>query len=230
MNDEFKKEWLEWVLDFVQGDLLKLSRVGKFRFYPEIAFFCSNQFLSKQWRLYEEEIEFSQNQISEWDPIAPKVQSALKELLEYIAPSSGHRTIDPYPLPELTSSIGPPAVHLGLLRPFFHVDSIPKKPSPSNWAILNLARLMDGTASGVISRCKGCDLYFLNFSLREKIYCTSKCASRTSTRLRREKIYQDPKKKKAYLRDLLRRNTERYEQIRLEKTGKKVRHRSRKVL
>ena len=240
MNDEFKRKWLRWVLGFVQGDILKLSRVEKFKLFAEISFFASDQLFSKPWWHFEKGIEFSQNQLSEWELIAPQIQSGLKELLEYIAPSGQSRTLSitpsghsltlgtaAYRLPELISSIGPPYLHLGSGRAFFHVDLIPKESTPSNWAILNLARLMDGTKADVISRCKGCNLYFLNFSLREKIYCTPGCASRTSAQLRRERLKQNPKKYEAYLKKQKALTMKRYKRLR-ELQGKIVRHRRKK--
>jgi len=257
MDDEFKRKWLQWVLDFVQGDIFriaykreiveigrsgdisKLSRAEKFKLFAEVSFFASDQFFNKPWWHFEKGIEFSQNQLSEWELIAPQIQSALKELLEYIAPRqstgwtitpSGHSItweIRPYPLPELTSSIGPPYLHLLSGRFFFHVNSIPKESTPSNWAILNLARLMDGIKADVISLCKGCNLYFLNFSLREKIYCTPGCASRTSAQLRRERLKQNPKKYEAYLKKQKALTMKRYKLLR-KLQGKIVRHRRKK--
>jgi hypothetical protein len=93
--------------------------------------------------------------------------------------------------------------------------------------VLNLSRLIQGLEINVIGRCKDCQQYFLNFSLREKFYCNPNCASKSIARLRREKLKKNAKKWEAYHKKQNRYSTDYYIEKRARE-GKAVRHRPKK--
>lgn len=222
MNDLFVKKWLQWVLDFVGKDISKLSRLEKRELLRELIFFATDGLFNRSWDPFGKGIELSENQIIQWETIAIEIQIIFKEFLNVITVSRAS-----YGLPELASWIRPEG--MGPISPndhriYFQLHFSPKDRTPQNWAIINLCKLIQGIEVHVIGKCEECGTYFLNFSLRNKIYCTSPCASRSTARSRRERIKQDPKKWKAYLEKQAKLTMKNYIQKR-EREGKKVRHR-----
>jgi hypothetical protein len=79
--------------------------------------------------------------------------------------------------------------------------------------------LLDGASTQWIQKCKGCSRFFLNPTKREKMYCSSSCASRSIVKTERQKIKEKyPKKYGAYLekqRELMRNQYEKKKKARL---------------
>jgi hypothetical protein len=179
------KQWLEWAIDFIQKDLSKLNRTEKYSFYQKLNWFSGPYLLNTSFDPFGKAIQFSENQITEWERIVPEIREALKQFIDQMTITRAN-----YRLPELTSWIRPE----GLWPPspkdhhiYFQAHSIPKDLTPKNWAILNLSRLIQGLEMHVISRCAGCHRYFFNFSLRKKNYCSPRCTSNNLARTRRER-------------------------------------------
>jgi hypothetical protein len=222
MNNEFVKEWVQWAIDFVQMDISKLSRTDKYSFFQKFNWFAGPYLFGTSFDPFGKSIQFSQNQIIEWETIALEIQVALKEFIDQMTTTRAN-----YGLPEITSwirseSLWPPSSkdhHI-----YFQVHSVPQDLTPKNWAILNLSRLIEGREMHVIGKCKECQRYFLNFSFREKFYCISGCGSKFIARSRRERLKGDPKKWKTYQKEQRRYANWHYEE-KQKVQGKKVKHR-----
>lgn len=105
---------------------------------------------------------------------------------------------------------------------------VPKDYSYRNWAILNLASLMDQLSIYAIKRCEGCNRYFLNASARQKIYCSSSCASRSIAHKKYEELKKNPRKYKAHLKKYRKYSEERYKRLREMQYGPNVKIQKRK--
>lgn len=220
MEYEFRKEWLRWVLDFIQMDLSRLSRKEKYKLFREMVYFSSDSFFNTSWELIEKHIEFSHNKLIEWEGIISEIQTVLKDFLNVMT-----TTRENYELPELTSWMRPEGTMTRDPRVYFQTHSVPKDLTPKNWAVLNLSRLIQGLEMHMIGKCEECQRYFLNFSLRKKRYCSVRCTSRTLARSRKERW--TPKEYDAYLKKQRRRSNRWYEKKR-KKQGKIVKHRPKK--
>lgn len=222
MTKEFVKEWLQWVIDFVQTDISKLSFLEKYRLFQKLEWFASQFLFDLSFDPFRQFLQFSQNQINEREPIALDIQNILKEFLNSYN----------YPLPDLIVWMRPEKGSLSWMAPreyqaYFQMHLIPKDRTPKNWAILNFSRLIEGLKMHVIGRCAGCSHYFLNFSVRRKLYCSPKCASRSLSRSRKERW--SPKKYAIYKKKQRRLTNRRYEEKRREQ-GKIVRHRLKRKM
>ncbi len=114
----------------------------------------------------------------------------------------------------------------------FEMRSFPKADEDViAWARRNFATLLKGLPFHSITKCKGCGCYFTNLSKRDKVYCNSSCASRSIARIKREKLYSNPKKHEAYKKKMRELMKKRYEKMRRDQFGPNVRiqHRSRKI-
>lgn len=214
-------EWLKWVLGFIQTDVATLGRTEKHRLFIELSYFGASDFLLTSFDPFYKDRQFSQNQMVEWEAIALDIQTALKQFIDQMVMT--HAT---YFLPDITMSIRPDSIwpptkdrHI-----YFQTHPIPKDLTPKNWAILNLSRLLQGLEMHVIGKCKECKRYFLNFSLRKKVYCSPRCSSRSLARTR--KIRWSPEKYRKFLDRQKKVVMKRYVEKR-KAQGKKVRHRPR---
>ena len=79
--------------------------------------------------------------------------------------------------------------------------------------------LLDGASTQWIQKCKGCNLFFLNPTKKEKMYCNSSCASRSIVKKNRKELKEEyPEKYQAYLekqREIMRTQYERKKKARL---------------
>jgi len=220
---EFYREWLQWTLDFISADLSRLSREEKHNLFREVVYFSGDSFFNTSWELIEKNIEFSHNKLIEWEDIASEIQTALKDFFNVMT-----TTRATYGLPDLRSFMRPDS--LGWRDPkdhriYFQAYSIPKDPTPKNWAVLNLSRLIQGLKMYIIGKCEECGSYFLNFSLRKKTYCSPRCASRSLARTRKKRW--GTKKYGAYLKVQRQFANEAYKKKRAA-IGKAIRHRPKK--
>jgi hypothetical protein len=220
---EFTKLWLQWALNFISVDLSSLSRKEKHSLFREVVYFSSDSFFNTSWELIEKQIEFSHNKLIEWEGITSEIQKALKDFFNVMT-----TTRAAYRLPELSAFTRPE----GLWPPsskdhrvYFQLNFYPKDPTPKNWAIVNFAKLIQGIEMHVICKCEECGSYFLNFSLRKKVYCSPRCASKSLARTRKKRW--GVKKYRAYLKVQKRLANETYKKKRAA-IGKAIRHRAKK--
>jgi len=83
----------------------------------------------------------------------------------------------------------------------FHFQHFPTSESlEEGLPILNFASLLDGLPVGAIRKCEECGRYFVNISLRDKIYCNPKCTWKALSRRRRERLKKHPRKYEVYLK------------------------------
>lgn len=171
--------------------------------------------------------------ISEMTIKLPNIQKALKDFFNNIEealikprvtkldPTTGeeHRWYELI-LPETENRLDIGKTHGGFS---WANISVPKTYSERDWAILNLARLMDGISIYAIRKCQGCGRYFLNVSAREKIYCNFACASRSIAHKKYEELKKHPKKYKAHLKKYRKYSSDRYEKLRKMQYGPNVR-------
>jgi hypothetical protein len=223
MDMEFYREWLQWVIDFVQMDISKLSLKEKHGFYQKFNWLAGPYLFNTSFDPFGKSIEFSQNQINEYQSTALDIQKELKQFLSVITGTRAN-----YGLPDLTAWIRPEGLWPPLPknhRIYFQMNSIPKDMTPKNWAVLNLSRLIQGLEMHVIGKCEECGSYFLNFSLRKKTYCSPRCASRSLARTRKKRW--GTKKYGTYLKVQRQRANETYQEKRAA-IGKTIRHRPKK--
>ncbi|MGA2466095.1 MAG: hypothetical protein ABSH06_17310 [Thermodesulfobacteriota bacterium] len=105
---------------------------------------------------------------------------------------------------------------------FWQRTIVPKKYSKRDWAILNLSKLMDDLNVNAITICEGCGRYFLRFSKRKKLYCSSSCASRSIAHKKYEELKKSPRKYKAHLKKYRKYSEERYKRLREIQYGPNV--------
>jgi len=108
--------------------------------------------------------------------------------------------------------------------------SFPKSfgSTQGEWAILNLAKLMNGDRINAINRCAGCARYFYNPSEREKMYCNSSCASRSIAHKKYEELKKHSKKYQAHLKKYRKYSSDRYERLRKMQCGPNVKIQKRR--
>jgi len=68
----------------------------------------------------------------------------------------------------------------------FKLSFIPFTDNQGDYIRLKIQRLLNGLPRSTIQRCPGCEKYFLNFSLRKKRFCSSRCMWRVLQAKRRE--------------------------------------------
>jgi hypothetical protein len=220
----FRKKWIQWVLDFAQMDLnsLPLSRMKTLK--EEVAYFCSERPLEGDWEEFEENLHLA--------PVTPGDNEGVTEIDDGVE-SVNLSEIQKYAidflralnrihksrredraierkfvrhLPEMSSYI---------VSPFpgtFEIRRNPTTSNPENWLILNFIGLIERFETYPIKKCKGCDRFFLHLTKIEKVYCTSSCAARSIQREKREKLYQDPKKHKTFLKKWRKYQKKRYDE------------------
>lgn len=239
---EFKKKWLQWVLDFVQTDLDSLSITERKTLAIEICFFCSDDFFKVDWEDFKynanrpvearEDIlnDILDKDLSEMERNPHSIQKELNYLVlttEDLGLAKGVMRILP-----VTKSI----LYVGWLgdesnifsRGEFLIDSIPNPLTLENYAIINFAYLMLGCDIHSIVRCKGCEKHILNLTQRRKIYCSFTCASRTIAHKRYEELKKDPKKYEAHLKKYRKYSSDRFRRLREEQYGPNVKINHRK--
>ena len=86
-----------------------------------------------------------------------------------------------------------------------------------------VAESLKSLPKDTIKRCAECQKLFLHVSKKKKIYCSSACAWKRLSRLRRDALKQNPKKYKAFLKKQKETMRKYYEKRR--KAGEKVKHR-----
>jgi hypothetical protein len=180
---DFIEEWLRWVLDFIKADLTGLSRKEKHTLFREVVYFSGDSFFNTSWELIEEQIVFSHNQLIKWGDIASEIQTALEDFFNVMTTTRAS-----YPLPELSAFTRPEGVWSPSSKDHrirFKLNFRPIDKTPKNWAIINFAKLINGIEMHVLGKCLECGEWFLNFSLREKKYCSHNCASKSLARSRK---------------------------------------------
>jgi len=98
----------------------------------------------------------------------------------------------------------------------------------ANLILGNIFNLLVGLPVNSIKICNQCQGFFVNTSLRGKIYCSPSCAWRALAKKRREEIKKHPKKYRAYLKkqkEIMRRK---YEEKRKAELGQNVKVHRRK--
>lgn len=224
----FRKKWIQWVLDFAQMDLNSLPP-GKLKVLKEeVAYFCSERRPDESWEERWEEFEdnlhlapltpVDNERVTEIDYGGESVNLSeiqkcaidfIKVLNDIHKPRREDRPIERYLvkyLPEMSSYI---------VSPFpgtFEIRRSPTTSTPENLLILNFIGLIERFDPYPIKKCKGCDRFFLHLTKIEKVYCTSSCAARSIQREKREKLYQDPKKHKTFLKKWRKYQKKRYDE------------------
>jgi hypothetical protein len=181
--------------------------------------------------------EDAESMISEMGTKLPYIQKALKDFLEktqevlirpkiQISPitEEEYRSYE-IDLPQTENRLDIRSIPGGF---YWERVSVPQSYSERDWAILNLAKLMDGFNIGAITRCKGCGRYFFNASAREKIYCSSSCASRSIAHKKYEELKKNPRKYKAHLKKYRKYSEERYKRLREIQYGPNIKIQKRK--
>jgi hypothetical protein len=236
----FRKKWIQWVLDFIQMDLGSLSRMKRKTLAEEIVFFCDNNFFTIDWKDFEYILSFPPDKrgtllnryLNEMETDANGIQKTLKSFIEKI-------TLEPtetpysYKLPEVFSFLSiewsfkeDRELYIPSLdknQGHFIIHSFPQSDTLETGAVLNFSKLIDGLEVHSIKNCKGCGRYFLNLTEREKIYCNSSCASRSIVKRKREELRKNPRKYKIYLEKQRRYMKRRYREKRRMQLGQKVR-------
>ncbi len=198
---EFRKKWLRWLLDFAQMDLGSLSEQKRRMLVGEIHFFCSEDLLRKSWDKDGHSVDLLEK--GEYEALSEKVEPSriqkklIKRIKEMNAIQGPRKNQNFYydDLPNTSSFIVSPS------EGRFEIYRTPTKTTAENRAIVNFVNLIENLDTYPIKKCKGCERYFLNLSKREKIYCTSSCASRSIQREKREEIYRNEEKHEAFLKE-----------------------------
>jgi hypothetical protein len=239
MNLEFKKRWLQWVLDFIQMDLGSLSPLNRKKLAKEILYFCSSDLFKIDWEDFEYNTGLSPEErgtllnkdLSEVETNPHPIQEKLREVIQIIEEMSSG--IDPlmYILPKTS-----PFLFVGWLgkepnifsEGVFVTESQPTPPSLENWVVLNLTQLISGLEVHSIKKCSGCKKYFLNLTRIKKIYCNPACASRSIGHKRYEELKKDSKKYEAHLKKYRKLSSERYKRLRQMQFGPNVKIQKRR--
>lgn len=221
---DFRKRWLQWVLDFIQTDLNSLSKANMKRLVLEVFYFSSDVF-GMDWEDYEykstyqaekyDMVQALNKQESELPRIQEKLKSFIYAIEEVIERPMKDECNDYIPL-RMTKVT--PTLHIiqekGPNEAHFAVFHDPADKVVEGYAFLHLAKLIDGLNIGSIRKCKGCNRLFLNLTRIEKIYCNSSCAARSIARMKREELKKDPEKYQAYLEKQKKLMRKRYREMR----------------
>jgi len=227
---EFKKEWLQWLLDFIQIDLSSMPMSKLKKICLEASFNTTELF--EIYTMDEaEEMHLT-------DPLdiekTSKLQTGLRQFLEMVVnvALSENESID---LPQTTSSLRvnvyPDVSYDGISskwRREFDITPTLNERNRLNETILRFSQFIDGLNAHSIMKCKGCGRYFLNITRKVKIYCTSTCASRSIARKRYEDLKKDPKKYEAHLKRYRKLSKKRYKKMRREQYGPNVKIQKRR--
>jgi len=100
----------------------------------------------------------------------------------------------------------------------FNLSYIPITGGHGEYIRLKFYRLLDGLPRSTISKCPGCNKFFLNTSLRKKRFCSSRCLWRINAEKRRK---ADPEGYREKQREIMKR---RYEKLQRAKGYKKISH------
>jgi hypothetical protein len=92
------------------------------------------------------------------------------------------------------------AIDMTSMPRWFQIRYFPigKDNTGLNLVVLNFATLLNGLPIDSIQRCEECQNYFVNLSMKKKVFCDIKCAWRNHARLAREELKKHPQKLKAY--------------------------------
>jgi hypothetical protein len=220
----FRKKWIQWVLDIAQIDLKSLPQGNLKTLKEEVAYFCSKSPFEESWEEFEENLHLAplipaDNEevtgiddggesvnLSEIQKCAIDFIRALNSIHKSRREDRAIERILVRHLPEMSSYIVSP------FSGIFEIRRAPTKPTSENWLILNFIGLIERFEPYPIKKCKGCDRFFLHLTKIEKFYCTSSCAARSIQREKREKLYQDPKKHKAFLKKWRKYQKKRYDE------------------
>jgi hypothetical protein len=227
----FKKKWLQWALDFAQMDLGSLSEQKRKALVEEIGFFCFRDFSESSWDEYQHTFDLVTQEeydalLKDVDPL--KIQKKLVEFLKKLDHIHEPRSQDAptertyvYELPRMAAYI------TSSYEGEFQIRRFPEENIPDNWLIPNFVNLIEGFETYPVRKCKGknkdkeCGRYFLNFSTRNKVYCTPSCASRSIQAEKREELKRTGRWK-AYLRKMKKYQKERYKERIKAKLGPNV--------
>ena len=223
---EFKKEWLQWLLDFIQIDLssMPMSKVKKICL--EASFNTSDSveiFAKDEFKMVGFETDlFDIEKIS-------KLQTGLRQFLEMVLNMALSKKDESIELPQTTSFLRvneyPDVSHEDSYKwkRDFDITPILKENNRLNETILRFSQFIDGLGVHSIMKCRGCGRFFLNLTRKVKIYCTSTCASRSIAHKRYEDLKKDPKKYIAHLKKYRKYSSDRYWKLRKLQFGPNVR-------
>jgi hypothetical protein len=239
---EDRRKWLQWVLDFIQTDLQSLSRKQPDKFIKlieELVFFTSTEFpgrsaIDKDFDYYEDHYfpppEKRKEELKDRFALAEsqmvKIQEDLRSMLEDLQNIISIESQDGSKDYELCQSLA-----ILSMGSYFTGDEdkfqVRYKPKDDNdlvaWAKVHFAELLGGLPVHAITKCRGCNTYFLNLTEKKKIYCTSSCASRSIQKEKRKKLKEDsPDEYSAYLKRQNRLSKESYRKKIQAKLGRKV--------
>jgi len=110
----------------------------------------------------------------------------------------------------------------------FRLMSFVENQSPAEYVLRKLFDIFNGLPLTTLNQCPGCNRFFVNFSQREKRFCSSKCMWRINAEERRRELKKNPKKYKEYLKkqkEIMRRK---YEEKRKAQLGTNVKIKKRK--
>lgn len=217
---------LSWILDFTQTEWSSLSREQKGILNIRLSHLYDSLLLNPTGAKNEAPVSgmFTEEEII-------KIQTELKEVF---FPSVGGTVIE---LPRIRRLLKVP--HHGSSsyqmlwqteEPFEHLNlkSVNDLSDKSEyWApIINyVAESIISLPKDSIKKCVKCKKLFIHVSKKKKIYCSSPCAWRRLSQLRRVAIKKNPKQYKAYLKKQREAMRKIYEKRRKAEMGGKVRHR-----
>jgi hypothetical protein len=236
-NIEFRKKWLQWVLDFSQTDLGSLSRSRMKALLEEIAYFCSERLFKQSWEELKEDLQDltpgeyeGVTQIGDRTINLNKIQKGVFDFLTDLSNIHGgedftylsekdtfkiHHPLGPIRLPEMSSFIA--ASSQG-----FEIYRHPKTDSLPDWLIVNFIELIERCEAYPIKKCKGCNRFFLNLTRFKKIYCTSSCASRSIVSMKYQELKNHPKEYEVHLEKHSKYSRKRYEKLRRAEFGPNI--------
>ncbi len=240
-NVEDRKKWLQWVLDFIQTDLQSLSRKQPGKLIEELVFFTSAEFPSRspiyedfdyyedhyfppaEKRIEELKVRFTLVD-SDMVKIQENLRSMLQSLQDNISTGSQPEWKD-YELCESLVILSTGSYFTGN-EDKFQMRYRPKDDNENDlaaWAKVHLAELLGGLPVHAITKCRGCNTYFLNLTEKKKIYCNSSCASRSIQKEKRKKLKEEnPDGYRAYLTKQNKYSTALYRKKIKAKLGRKV--------
>ncbi|HXX33815.1 MAG TPA: hypothetical protein VEM15_04995 [Thermodesulfobacteriota bacterium] len=241
-NMAFKKEWLQWVLEFIQMDLDSLSTLKKEKLLDEVVYFTLDPFpaifplfrLDDDYRKEhfcappEERTEPLKKRFALAEQRLKRIQGAMQSVLENV---ENYRLLQ-FEGPKKSFELCKTFSELSLVKSPWTDDNsgkfdfriVPTREDDLvGWAKLNFAKLLTDLPLHSITKCKGCGRYFLNLTERRKIFCTPSCASRSIARRKREELRKNPKKYRAYLNKQKKYTMKRYREMRRNQLGPNVR-------
>lgn len=252
-----KVKWLSWLMDFCNLDIKSVSKLKRLELYFALRNFDTPNFevWIEDYEKWLPKLKSVDLPPIIWDPI-PLIQDKMRSFLNKVILSAENIYIEKYdfsylPLPDLdrkpvllfsqSDAIKLKYVESKVLEIFRDQKKMNRYLEygykatesivpllPLDYFIISLGEGLDGVPPKWIQKCKGCGSFFLNPTERGKIYCNSSCASRSITRMKREKLYQDPKKREAYRKKMREIMRKKYEASQKAKGYKKITHYNKK--